>query len=247
MLIPKRGKNNKYGYVNPLAEDIWVIKPMYYSAGEFDEEYQVAICELMRYNFIIIDKNNKNITGAIYSNISKPRFGRAITITCGKRNYEVINLKTGTSEYGQFSWLSTEIEKDGHIDCCIHDKYGAINLLKGKKIPCQYDSLVNFKGEDYGSTTKLGKYGAIDWDNNEIIPFEYTSLEIYGVFAIVSTDLYGILRINKHTKEGEKNFSTMLDFKYQRISVMGKDVRFEKVKTIPLEELANMGENIYGL
>lgn len=244
MLRPKRGSNQKFGYVDSSNSDIWVIRPMYFSAGKFIKKYSVALCEISENHFILIDHENRNITGETYSRVSEIKLGRVIVQA---KKCKVINLVTKKSEYGEFDYLSY-IENDGHIDSCINDKYGAINVITGKQIPCEYDSLIHFNGGEYGSTTKGKGHGAIDWNNEVIIPFEYSSLEIYCTRAIASKDdLYGILKIRRYPKEGEDKFTILYNFEYKRISVIGNKIYFEKTTEISLDKLTTTGEDAYGL
>ena len=76
-----------------------------------------------------------------------------------------------------------------------HYRYGCINLQKEVIIPCEYKNLGHFDECGFAIAQKGSKEGAIDLNNNILIPFEYSSF--YKSFsgdgiAIVSKKSKGI-------------------------------------------------------
>ena len=188
----KKGSNGKYGYVDSKTGE-WLIAPMYLKVTEFSRS-GIAIVKLSEGRKIIINKENKNVTGKIYSMIRIQKNGYMSANEIDIKNPEGEKTKvflkpTGEEIVELRGAFVVEITNSGTIEFLYKDRYGVYNLNSGKIISAKYDRIFNFRDDkgttNYATVYKNRKAGLIDWDENIIIPFEYDDVILYERFGIV--------------------------------------------------------------
>ena len=231
----KKGSNNKYGYVNKKT-DSWVITPMYSKATEFNK-YGIAIVSVSDSRHIIINKDNKNVTGKIYSDIEVMRYGyiMATEVNISEDNELIGKAKCvflrpdGVEIDALRGAFVIEVSRYKIIKYTKNDKYGVYNLNTGKNIEAQYGRIFDFTDDkgliDCAVVYDKGKAGMIDWDNNVIIPFNYDELIPYKRFGVVIakvSDYYGVLDF-----AGNRVYP----FEFTSYSVTNEEIKLNKIVT----------------
>lgn len=229
----KKGSNHKYGYVDSKTKE-WVIQPMYEEASEFNY-CSVAAVAVSEGRNIIINKDNKNVTGKIYSHIEVMRDGymkaKEIDTSDSSNNFTYAFLKPNGQEIVELRGVYViDITSNGVVEFTYRDRYGVYNLKTGKKIEAKYYRIFNFS-DDRGSIdyavvyNNEDKAGIIDWDDKIIISFEYTELVPYKRFGVViakKDNFYGVLDFDGNE---------IHPFEFSSYSVEDSKIKLKKIIT----------------
>lgn len=232
----KKGPNNKYGYVDNKTDE-WIIQPRYCNATEFNLA-GIAIVTLGKGRQILINKENKNVTGKIYRNVSITKFDYIKAEEIDSNNPaakgDTIFLKPTGDEIKELrNMFIIEVTNEGVVELTYKDKYGVYSLVTGKFIKPKYERIFNFRDSKnaipYAVVYKDHKAGLIDWDDNIVIPFDYQDIipcVEFGVAIVKKNDLIGVVDF-----EGKEVYP----FEYCSYGIVDNKICLNKIVTTYIE------------